>query len=886
MGEVYRATDTSLGRQVAIKVLPASVASDAERLARFDREARTLASLNHPNIATIHGLERSDGMTALVMELVEGPTLADRIAEGPIPVDEVLPIAMQIAEALEAAHERGVIHRDLKPANVKVRPDGAVKVLDFGLARAVEPAGASSPGLTQSPTITTPAMTQAGLILGTAAYMSPEQARGKPVDRRADIWAFGCVLYEMLTGRRAFPGDDVTDTLAAVVKLDPAWDAIPADVPARVRQVVRVCLQKDPKQRAADIHDVHLALAGAFDAVDPHSTAVVPSLRLLQRPLPALGAAALLVVLTALTVWTLAPRDVRRPARLVVSTPAAAPLSLSAQRDLAVLPDGTGVVYRARGQDGLHLMVRPLDRLDGTSLFRTDAGFGNPFVSPAGDWVGFATLEDQTWKRVSMRGGAAQTLFPTTSAPRGASWGPDGTIVFAMATPGTGLFRGPAAGGEPSVLTTPDAAQGELNHWWPEILPGGGAVLFTVRRGAGADMSIAVLDLASGEKTVLLPGSNPRYVPTEHILYGVDGTLWAAPFDRARLELTGDAVPVLEGVMMDATGAVEFDLSADGSLVYVPAEGAPGTRTGTLVWRRRDGGGVEPFGSEPLEYPRYLRLSPNGRRLALTTGPGDQGALWVYDLGGRPPTPLTFEGHNIYPVWHPEGTRVAFASDRDGGISNLFWIPADGSTLEPESLLMSVNPQLPSAWTSDGRELIVEERRSAETSSDILAVPLEGAPEPRVVVATQYFEGDARLSPDGQWLAYVSDVTGRDEVWIRPYPGPGAPTRVSPDGGIEPVWAPDGRELFYLTGDDASPRLLGVTIETAPALDVGAPQVVIDGGFVVPPNAGGAYDVAPDGRFVMIGAAPEAEADTGAENADIVLVQHFFEELKRLVPSD
>jgi serine/threonine-protein kinase len=897
MGEVYRAIDTRLGRAVAIKVLPDAVALTQDRLARFDREARMLAALNHPNIAAIYGVEESEPdpssgpgeapSRALIMELVEGPTLADRIAVGPVPVDEALAIARQIADALEAAHEQGIGHRDLKPANIKVRPDGTVKVLDFGLARAMEPPGEISPGTTQSPTITTPAVTQGGLILGTAAYMSPEQARGRPVDRRADVWAFAVVLYEMLSGRRAFEAEDVSLTLARVLEREVDLDALPSDVPPRVKRALGVCLLKDPRQRASAMHDVRLALDGAFDAGgEPATSTAGRPLQYWQRPLPAAGLAVLLVALTALAVWRLTPEPTARLARFVAVT-AADGFTPTIAKDVAISPAGTPVVYHA-GEDGeARISARSLERLEATVLFRTDRQVGSPFLSPDGAWVGFATSEDQTWRRVSVNGGPSLTLFafPSLAAPLGASWGPDGTIIFAHA--GTGLLRGAAeGGGEPDVLTTLDDAQGEIGHRWPEFLPGGTAILFTIARGEGAsNMDIAVLDLATDDRKVLLRGgSNPQYSPTGHIVYGVDSTLRAVPFDLGRLEVVGDPVPVLDSVMTDQTGAVEFDLAADGSLVYVPGSGSDvALRRGQLVWRSR-GGEVEAITEEPLAGPRYLRLSPDGRRLALTTGRGSDGDLWIYPLDGRPPAPLTFEAHNRHPVWDPAGTQVAFTSTR-AGTPSLFLIPADGSTLEPAPLLPAAGPRTAGDWSPDGGELLFSEE-GRDTRVDILGVSPDGG-EPRLVVATPSVEREPRISPDGRWLAYVSNVSGSVEVWVRAYPGPGAPVRVSPGGGWEPAWARDGRELFYLEGAPGDPgvRMMGVTVETDGDFRAGPPQVVVDGGFVTYVEASGFYDVAPDGRFVMIEAAGN-EQDDEALPQEIILIQNWMRELARLVPTD
>ena len=544
MGQVYRATDTQLGRDVALKILPDTFAADPDRLARFQREAQVLASLNHPGIAAIYGIEKSDDTQALVLELVEGPTLADRIAKGPIPLDEVLPIAKQIAEALEAAHEAGVIHRDLKPANMKVRDDGTVKVLDFGLAKALDTRPEGDPS--QSPTLTA-AATQMGVILGTAAYMSPEQARGKPVDKRADVWAFGVVLYEMLTGQHAFQGEDVSLTLASVMKSDLNVTRIPNDVPATVRTVLRRCLEKDPTQRIRDIGDVRLAMEGAFETTVTalSETATAPQLRVWQRPVPAALSVLVLAALTGVAVWGLKPQAPPSPRPLVrfAITPPAPELGIAPSTlDLTISPDGTHIVNRAGTNGGL--VVRALDQLEATRQPELGEVF-SPFMSPDGASVGFVSLTGGgLLQRVSVFGGPAVTICSLPLGPLGimgfgASWGADDTIIFGTRPPG-GLWRVSAGGGEPEELTTPNAELGEVNHQWPEILPGGRAVLFTIiPAGPVENAQIAVLDLETGAQTVLVPGgSNPHYAPTGHIVYGVGSTLRAVGFDLDRLAVT------------------------------------------------------------------------------------------------------------------------------------------------------------------------------------------------------------------------------------------------------------------------------------------------------------------------------------------------------------
>jgi serine/threonine-protein kinase len=599
MGEVYRATDTKLKRQVAIKIVPASLAADADRLARFQREAEVLASLNHPHIAAIYGLEEADSVKALVMELVEGEDLAQRLARGPIPLDEALPMAKQIAEALEAAHEQGIIHRDLKPANIKVRDDGTVKVLDFGLAKLTEVRGASRAGeahLTQSPTITTPAMTQTGLILGTAAYMSPEQAKGRTVDRRADVWAFGAVLFEMLTGARSFDGDDMTDVLGAVVRLDPAWSRLPAGTPPAVRALLEGCLAKDRRQRIGDIAAALFVLkaptlgTSSWTATGARVVARPP---LWRRLATHTGTLVVGGVLTGALVW-LATRPTTsspRVSRLQIMPPSAAALVINGlDRDLTITPDGSRIVYIG-GTGGTTLFVRALDQLDATPLARV-GGSRSPFVSPDGQWVGF--IDGNTvLKKVSMIGGPAVTVGQLDGVSRGATWSPDGTIIIATGNATTGLLRIGAAGGEATVLTRPDRARGEADHLWPQMLPGGQAVLFTITATTGGldAASVAVLDLRTGTQTTLIRGgTDAHYVASGHLVYGTGGTLRAVAFDLAKLAVVGPPVSVLPQVLTGLFGSVDVVVASDGTLVYVPGGSMSSTQR-TLVWVDRQGQG-------------------------------------------------------------------------------------------------------------------------------------------------------------------------------------------------------------------------------------------------------------------------------------------------------
>ena len=640
MGQVYQATDTKLNRQVALKILPEAFATDPDRLARFQREAQVLASLNHPNIAQIHGLEEAEGTRALVLELVEGPTLADRIAQGPIPVDEALPIAKQIAEALEAAHEAGVIHRDLKPANIKVREDGTAKVLDFGLAKALDTSPTGDPS--QSPTLTA-AATQMGVILGTAAYMSPEQARGKTVDRRADIWSFGVVLYEMLTGVRPFRGEDVSLTLASVMKSDVDVKTLPPDLPETLRTVLRRCLEKDPLQRIRDVGDVRLAMEGAFETMGsvPTEAPAAPHLQVWQRP----AAVALIALCTATVagfgVWAaMRPAPILAPdlVQFAIVPPDTAPLRIRANtRDIAISPDGTQVVYSGiDSEGGNQLYLRRMDQLESVPLRGTERGTG-PFFSSNGEWVGFYGPRGLTLQKVSVFGGPPVVLTAAPAPVLGASWGADDQVVFGSLR--TELFRVSGGGGEPEPLTTVNTEQGEVGHSWPFIIPGREAVVFVISTdGPLTTGQLAVLDLATGDVTRLgLAGVSPRYVSTGHLVYAVeDRSVRAVPFDARALEVTGNPVPLIEGVVVKGNGAADFSISATESLVYVPGSMASNDRTLALVDRN---GVADPLNVPPASY-LSPRLSPDGAKLVVQTAEDDGNVIWLCcPSPSRSPTP-------------------------------------------------------------------------------------------------------------------------------------------------------------------------------------------------------------------------------------------------------
>ncbi len=905
MGEVYQATDTNLGRQVAIKVLPDTVAQDGERLARFDREARTLAALNHPNIAQIHGLEKSGGTLALVMELVEGPTLADRIAQGAMPLDEALPIARQIADALEAAHEQGIIHRDLKPANIKVRPDGAVKVLDFGLAKAMEPAGGSSPSMSMSPTITTPAMTQAGMILGTAAYMSPEQAKGRTVDKRSDIWAFGCVLYEMLTGTRPFEGEDVSDTLAFVLTKQPEWSALPPETPPALRALLRRCLEKDRRQRTTDVSAVQFVLAEYATLTATVSDARVAPAPVPRRRVTLVGAAAVLagaVVATTVT-WFVTRPDAPLPprvSRLSLAPSAEAALSISGyDRDLAITPDGSRVVYV--GNRGAQLFVRPLDALEAMPVF-TGAPHG-PFVSPDGQWIGFVDAAAGL-KKVAVTGGPAVTIATMSGTSRGASWGADDTIVFATGGGTTGLQRVAAAGGPTTVLTRLDRAQGEAAHVYPEFLPGGRAVLFTITATAGGlDASqIAVLDLQTGMRKILVRGgSHAHYVPggsgspgragvddglarrslggVGHLVYAAAGTLRAVAFDLATLEARGTAVPVLPDVVTGTYGSVDAVVGNDGTLAYMSGTVQAAVRT--LVWIDRRGR------EEPIKAPArayvYPRLSPDGTRVAAEVR-DEEWDIWIANLASTTLTRFSFgPTPDRLPTWTPDGRRIVWTSQREG-VPRVYWQSADGSG-SVEQFLQSPNAQYPSAISPDGTRLVL---RQDAASRDLMVVTMDKERRAQPLVQTPASETSAEISPDGRWIAYGSDESGMDEIYVRPFPDVNAGRwQVSSGGGTKPLWARNGRELFYLVPSGTGSAIMSAPIERGTSFAAGTPAKVLEGPYFYGTAVAGdvafrTYDVSPDGqRFLMI-KLPES-ADQAA-TANLIVVQHFDEELRRLVP--
>ncbi|MDA1094008.1 MAG: protein kinase [Acidobacteria bacterium] len=889
MGQVYRATDDRLARDVALKVLPDTFASDPERLDGFQREAQVLASLNHPGIAAIYGLEDAPGgagCRALVLELVEGQTLAERMAAGPIPVDDALPIATQIADALEAAHQAGVIHRDLKPANIKIRDDGTVKVLDFGLAKAVDgvTAGADGP---DAPTML--GQTQVGVVVGTPAYMSPEQAKAQPLDQRTDVWSFGVVLFEMLTGRALFVGESMSDVLAEVLKTSPDFSSLPSDTPPPVRRLLRRCLEKDKKRRLPGIGVARLEIADALAGAEA-PLASTPTPRPAPAPRPAAGwrlAAAGLVggiVAAAVTAWSVSGTPERVPAWFAIGTSQSDPLFIAdVSADLAISRDGRQLAYLTETAGQRRLQLRALGTLTPVTLVAEGSPF-NPFFSPDGEWLGYFDSSGPVLQRVSVANGSVITICTLPGNLAGAAWGDDRTIVFATSDQGGGLWSVPAAGGEPSRLTTPDAAREEFDHRFPQILPGEDAVLFTVIRGAAREPEVAVLERSSGVWTTLIPGSDARYAASGHLVYGAEGTLRATPFDLRRLAVTGPPVPVVEGVTMKPSGAANFDLATNGSLVYVSGD-LGSTAQRILLRVDREGGQARLDRIPPGDY-ETVRLSPDGGRLAVAFGaPAD---VWTFDLARGTLTRVTTEAaSDTQPLWTPDGARLVFASDRDGTLG-LYWKQADGSgATEPLLIRDESFVVIPETWSPDGMQVLFTDALSGGGlttelggRADIWTLSMAADRDASALLEMDSNEGHAAISPDGRWVAFHSDLSGRPEIYLDAYPGLGQRTLISTDGGRAPLWSPDGRELFFLSIDGR--QIFGVSLETAPALTISPVQMLAEGDFLLSRGPERPYAVAPDGQsFIVI--APEGGA--GPRPAlDTIFVQHWFDELTRLVP--
>ncbi len=825
MGEVSRAHDTKLRRDVALKVVPPAFASDPERMGRFEREAYVLASLSHPNIASIYGIEESGDTRALVMELVEGPTLAERIQPGRIPLEEALEIARQLADAIEYAHERGVIHRDLKPANIKITPAGSVKVLDFGLAKALTgdldaAPGSKSNSPAASPTLSMRA-TQAGMILGTAAYMAPEQARGKAVDRRADIWAFGVVLFEMLTGQPVFTGDSTTEIIASALKEEPNLERLPASTPPAVRRLIERCLNKDPKQRLQSIGEARIILSAPLEAAaapesgQPGTLAAQPSRRTNIMP----WAVALGACLLALAGISLVHFRERPPAREImrfqISPPGAFQVGFA-----SISPDGRALAFVTNNGGQSQVWIRALDTLESRLLSGTD-GATYPFWSPDAKYLGF--FQQGKLKKIAIAGGPAQTLCDATNG-RGGAWNGAGVIIFSPG-PTSELYRVSSAGGAPAPVThVPGTGAG---HRFPAFLPDGTHFLYNAGSDKPETAGLFAGSLDGSAPVRLLPdATNALYAPSTipgtagHLLFRREDTLMAQPFDLNTLKTAGEIFPVAEHVLQGGNiGFGAFSVSANGILLY-RSGGAVANRELVLVDRA---GKRLRVASKPGAFVGPMTLSPDEKAVAAPIGNNAENDIWVQDLQRDTVSRFTFRpGGNRGPTWSPDGSRIVYAfQDASTYSSDLFRKPSAGTGQEELVLHGGVNA-LPEDWSRDGKFLVYSQT-DQKTATDIWLLPMDGASKPIPYLRTPYDEGGARLSPDGKWMVYRSNESGQNQVYIQAMPVSGAKWQISTTGGTNPSWRSDGKELFYVSADD---KLMSVPIKLGASVEPATPQAL------------------------------------------------------------
>jgi serine/threonine protein kinase/Tol biopolymer transport system component len=883
MGEVYRARDTRLDRIVAIKVLPTHLADRSELRERFDREAKTVASLNHPHICTLHDIGHQDGIDYLVMEYLEGETLAQRLTKGPLPIQQMMQYAIEISDALDKAHRKGVTHRDLKPGNIMLTKTGT-KLLDFGLAKLKQVAGQENVPLSDLPTAKDP-LTAEGAIVGTLQYMAPEQLEGKEVDARTDIFAFGAMVYEMATGKRAFDGETQASVIGAIMSsVPPPISSLQPMTPPALDRVVKKCLAKEPDDRwhaSKDLCDELKWIAGGSSQAVTAPIARLNEVGTLGRRerIIAVGAALLFALVTGLAVWYLKPSAVfpsQPVSRTVIDLPPGQQLvGLDNGPALALSPDGTRLAYVARQGGAQQLYLRAFDILEARPIPGTE-GAVSPFFSPDGQWVGF--FASGKLMKVSVNGGTALTMS-TAVEPRGASWGSQGMIAFGL-TINTALRQVPDGGGALQPLT--HLERGEVSHRWPDFLPDGKAVLF-----AGGDnglnfssAQIAVQSLKTSERRNLSQGgTHPRYAQSGHLIYAQGGSLMAVPFDAQRLTIKGTPVPVVDGVLQSpVNGAAQYSISNTGTLAYVA--GGVQSAQRQLVWVSRTGT------EQPIAAPvrAYLnpRLSPDGQSVAVTIEEQQEDQIWLYDLARETLTRLTFGGNLNNPaVWTPDGKRISFASNKDG-LQNIFWQPADGSG-GAERMTTGEYTQIPMSWSKDGLLLAFFEVNP--TTGYDLWVLRKGEPSSRsarfgtsqMFLRTPFNESVPRFSPDGRWLAYISDESGRYEIYVQPYPGPGGKWQISTEGGTEPAWNPNGRELFYRSGD----KIMAVDIATQLGFNAGKPRMLFKGTYQPASLTAPNYDVSPDGqRFLMLKPSEQEQASP----TQINVVLNWFEELKRRVP--
>jgi serine/threonine-protein kinase len=888
MGEVYRARDTRLGRDVALKVIPDAFARDPERLARFQREAKVLASLNHPNIAAIYGLEESGNIRGLVLELVEGPTLAERLARGAIPLAETLGIARQVAEGMEAAHERGVVHRDLKPANIKLRPDGMVKVLDFGLARALDDAPGDA-DIGESRTSADQSLnTRVGALLGTPEYMSPEQRKGLTADKRTDIWAFGAMVYEMLTGRRL----STTTAAAAASANAPAdgidWTALPSGTPTSVTWLIGRCLALDPRQRLRDIGEARILLENPalLPVVDP-SAAHLSRGRYLWPAAAAAGIALAIVGgLWARYPTRSTPPTVTRFAIPLPTLPPGANVGGGPRIALALSPNGSQLVFAAN--NGLYLRplaTTELQRIRGSDAHQLATA---PVFSPDGRFVAFWALSDYTLKRMPVTGGSAETICAAVN-PFGIDWTAE-HILFGQ--DGKGILRVDPSGGEPTpIVTVADGEQADS----PQLLPGGTHVLFTLAKGTARDRwdqaQVVAQSLASSERKILLTGSHARYVATGHLIYAISGTLFARPFDLRRLEVTGDAVPVIVGIGRSTggtTGVAQFSVSDSGSLAYLagPLSVMDGAADQLSLIDRR--GLVE-----PLKVPAGMyvspRASPDGSRVVFGTDTGKEAIVWTYELsGGIAMQQLTTIGNSRFPIWTSDSKRIVFQSDREGD-HGLFWQPADGTgTAERLTRPAPGEAHIPDSWSPTSNTLMFSVATGSVATGRRYSLATLSLPGKTVAAYGGVQSADppgAVFSPDGRWVAYGSSVeTGKTTVYVQPFPATGAPFPL-PARGFDtphaPVWSPSGKEIFYNLRPGG---FEAVSVTTQPTFMFGVPSAIPSPFRGIPPYGRRSYDITSDGRFLGSVAVPSQGSDTGPAS-EVQVVLNWFRELRERVPA-
>jgi serine/threonine protein kinase/Tol biopolymer transport system component len=834
MGEVYKARDTRLDRTVAIKVLPEDLSQDPARRERFEREARAISRLNHPHICTLHDVGHHDGIDFLVMEHIEGETLSERLKKGALPLEQALDYGIQIADALDKAHRQGVVHRDLKPGNIMLTKSG-VKLLDFGLAKFQRDGGAFSEGSGESEEETAhKPLTAEGAIAGTLQYMAPEQLEANEVDSRTDLFAFGAVVYEMVTGRRAFEGKSQASLIGAILKDDPQpISQLRPMTPPALDRIVRRCLAKDPEERWQSARDLVLEMRSqSADAAPPTAAS--------RRGVLLFAAAAALIVASALGGYFMRGRPTPRPlTHLSINVPS------KDSNEIALSPDGRVLAYTAV-EDGISRVY--LRNLAGTDVSPVEGSDGAvfPFFSPDGQWLGFVAGGEV--KKVPRSGGLSRTIGTIPARPFGATWGEDGTIVLGS---NVGLWRFREGDAQPELISPVERGEGSRGD--PEIVPAERAVLYTAVFG-GITTRIGVASLDTAESHTLIDGYLPRYSPTGHLLYMDQGTLWATRFDTHRMEVTGSPVAIQEGVVESQIGA-QYAIAADGTLVYSQGS-AP-----ELVWIDRAGESSPLLALGAVGHPR---VSPDGRRLAGVMGSD----IWILDLSRHTRERLTFDGSNSGPLWTPNGERIVFLAAR-GGERGIYWKNADGSDTA-ERLLSGGGVAL--TWTPDGSVLGFQQPdTTGQLDIWLLAMGTNRVPEK--FIGGPFYELAPNFSPDGKVLAYVSDESGRQEVYARPYPGPGARVRVSTEGGAAPVWSRDGTELFYARGQ----QLFAVS-RTGPRLEFGTPQLLFEGPYDFGPVTHPHYDVTPDGRFVA------STLATGAPTFDVIL--NFDQELERLLPPD